>query len=81
MIDVSTNAPLKVERAINAGPSMRVSMPQLPAVRAALDRHPDIIYWTSESAISDNGGPFFLRVEFGRKEDADQLQAILDSAA
>ena len=78
MIDVATKKPLKVERGL-ASALVQVSMPQLPAVRTVLDRH-QVTYWTSESAITENGGPFFVDVEFGRGEDPDKIQAILDAA-
>lgn len=79
MTDVSTNEPLRVSRGLTTA-AIRVSEPQLPAVRAVLDRQPTE-YWTSVGAISDNGGPRFLWVEFGTGVNADQIQALLDAAA
>ena len=78
MIDIATNKSLKVDRGLTTA-LVRVSMDQLPAVRAVLDRH-SIVHWTSESAISKNGGPYMIDVEFGRSVDPDTVQAILDAA-
>lgn len=78
MIDVATKKPLKVRRGLTTA-LVPVSVAQLPAVRAVLDRHP-VRYWTSLSVISVNGGPPLIDVEFGQGQDPDQIQAILDAA-
>jgi hypothetical protein len=56
MIDVATKKPLRVETDRTVGPYMRVSVPQLDAIRQLLERY-KIGFRIDEHAISINEGP------------------------
>lgn len=77
MIDTALKS-LKVWRSDKAGPSLMLPYSQLDEVRRLLDEH-QIRYWVDEQVISVDEEPFVAFVEFYRSENADQIQALLDS--
>jgi hypothetical protein len=52
---------------------------QLPGVRERLDRD-SIRYWVDGHAISLDGKPAVVVVNFGRAGDATRIQSLLDEA-
>jgi hypothetical protein len=80
MIDVETKKPLCVETDRTVGAYMRVSVPQLDAIRQLLERY-KIGFRVDENAISINGGPEMTRIYLGRGADPHAVQTILDSAS
>jgi hypothetical protein len=62
-----------------AGPYLMVPLAQLAGVRARLDRH-SVRYWVDADAISLDGKPAVVVVNFGRAGDSARLQALLDEA-
>ena len=80
MIDEMTqNSRLRVSTDGIAGPYLMVTMTQLDAVRAVLDRH-KVRYWVDADAISLDNEPAITVINFGRSGDAARIQAILDEA-
>jgi hypothetical protein len=59
---------------------MRVSVPQLDAIRQLLERY-KVGFQVDENAISINGGPEMTRIYLGRKADPHAIQGILDSVS
>jgi hypothetical protein len=59
----------------------RRALPDGPsgATRARLDRH-SVHYWVDADAISLDGKPAIVVVNFGRAGDASRIQALLDEA-
>ena len=80
MIDTHTQEQIKVTIPANAGPYIVAPLAQLPEIRERLDRHP-VLYWVDTDAISVDNEPFVIWINFGRTEDADRIQAILDDPA
>ncbi len=79
MIDAETRTPLRVTNDGIAGPYLMLPVSQLDRVRNLLDRD-DIKYWVDTCAISLDGKPAMVVVNFGRSGDAARVQAILDGA-
>ncbi|MGP0064122.1 MAG: hypothetical protein ACLQGP_11055 [Isosphaeraceae bacterium] len=79
MIDQRTNSPLRVNSDIIAGPFLSLPLAQLESVRQVLDRH-RIRYWPDSTAISLDGKPPVIVINFDRREDAARIQAFLDEA-
>ncbi len=80
MIDEMTqNDRLRVSTAVGAGPYLMVTVTQLDAVRAVLDRH-KVRYWVDPDAISLDNEPAVTVINFDRFGDAAQIQSILDEA-
>ena len=79
MIDEMTKETLRVSTAGIAGPCLMVTVAQLDAVLAALDRH-KVRYWVDADAISLDNEPFTTVINFGRSGDAARIQAILYEA-
>jgi hypothetical protein len=77
MIDQTKKKPLRVDTDTVAGPFLRLPLAQLASVRGLLDRH-EIRYWVDSEAISLDGKPPVIVINFGRKGDAAQIQAVLD---
>jgi hypothetical protein len=77
MIDAQTQRPLRVADDEVAGPSLMLPVSQLDRIRNLLDRN-GIPYWVDQYAISLNGKPEIIFVNFGRSGDAGRVQAILD---
>ena len=79
MIDEVTKDMLRVSDGGLGGPYLMVSMDQLDAVVAVLDRH-KVRYWVDADAISLDNEPALTVINFGRTGDAARIQAILDEA-
>jgi hypothetical protein len=79
MIDAQTQRPLRVSDDEIAGPSLMLPVSQLDRIRDVLDRD-GISYWVDSMAISIDGKPEMIVVNFGRSGDAGRVQAILDKA-
>jgi hypothetical protein len=79
MIDQRTEKPLRVESDVIAGPFLSLPLAQLESVREVLDRH-GLRYWPDSTAISLDGKPPVIVINFDRREDASQIQAFLDEA-
>ena len=77
MIDEMTQNRFPVSTDDIAGPYLMVPMGQLRRIRELLDRHA-IRYWVDSHAISLDGKPAMVVINFGRAGDASQIQAILD---
>ncbi len=56
-----------------------VSLDQLEAVLAVLDRH-KVRYWVDGDAISLDNEPFVTVINFDRRAEPSRIQAILDEA-
>ncbi len=79
MIDQKTRDRLKISSDEVAGPYLMLPLSQLASIRERLDRHA-VRYWVDSQAISLDGKPAIVVVNFGRTDDAGRLQAILDEA-
>ena len=79
MTDVTTHNPMRVSTLGGVGPNIRLPYSQLDDLKQILDSH-GISYWVRENAISFDGGPEYVIVNFGRNGDANAIQAVLDSA-
>ena len=81
MIDEKAEGRLRVQVEPVTGPYMWLPLSELPRVRELLDRH-RVHYWADPFAITLDKykKPPVLVINFGRKEDAARLQAILDEA-
>lgn len=79
MIDEMTKDQLRISTDGIAGPYLMVPLTQLARVRERLDRH-SIRYWVDADAISLDGRPAVVVVNFGRAGDAVRIQALLDEA-
>ncbi len=77
MIDEMTNDGLRVSTDGIAGPYLMVSVTQLDAVLAVLNRH-KVRYWVDADAISLDNGPAIAVINFGRSGETVRIQAILD---
>ena len=80
MNDGMTQDRIRVSTDGVAGPYVMVSVDQLARVRALLDRH-KIHYWTDADAISLDGKPAIVVINFGRFGDAARIQTLLDEVA
>src|SRR5208337_1521311 len=79
MIDEMTKDNLRVSPDGIAGPYLMVSVTQLDAVLAVLNRH-KVRYWVDADAISLDNEPAIAVINFGRSGEAVRIQAILDEA-
>jgi hypothetical protein len=79
MIDEMTKDTLRVSDGGIAGPYLMVSIDQLDAILAVLDRH-KVRYWVDADAISLDNEPALTVINFGRTGDAARIQALLDEA-
>ena len=79
MIDKKMDGRLQVKSDVVAGPFLMLPLSELPRVRERLDRHA-IWYWVDSTAISLDGKPAKIVINFGRNGDANQIQALLDEA-
>jgi hypothetical protein len=79
MIDEMTKNRLHVKSDSVAGPFLSLPMSQVPSVREVLDRH-SIHYWVDTFGVSLDGKPPITVINFGRKENADRIQTLLDEA-
>jgi hypothetical protein len=79
MTDKKTEDRLRVKSDVVAGPFLMLPLSELARVRERLDRHA-IWYWVDSTAISLDGKPAKVVINFGRAGDASQIQAALDEA-
>jgi hypothetical protein len=79
MSDETTKTRFRVKSDEIAGPFLMLRLAQLAAVREILDRNP-IRYWVDSEAISLDGKPAKIVINFGRTGDAAQIQRLLDEA-
>jgi hypothetical protein len=80
MTDTTTQKPLRVADVGTRWPYIRLPLAQLEQVKRLLDSH-GVRYMVEENAYSYDNGPFYIRIDIRREEDAAAVQAILDSAA
>jgi len=80
MIDLQTQQEIRVSTDGNAGPYLMVPVVQLPQVLASLDLH-KIRYWVDSNAVSLDGKPAIVVINFGRNGNAESVQNILDESA
>lgn len=71
MIDQTTQKPFRIRSDEIAGPFLMLPLSQLAKVREVLDRH-EIRYWVDSEAISLDGKPAKIVINFGRTGDAAQ---------
>lgn len=79
MIDQATQKPFQVKSDVIAGPFLSLQLAQLDSVREVLDRHA-IRYWVDSFAVTLDGKPPKIVVNFGKTGDAARIQAALDEA-
>ncbi len=79
MIDQTTQKPFRVKSDEIAGPFLSLPLAQLKSVREVLD-HLAIRYWVNSEAISLDGKPAKIVINFGKTGDAARIQAALDEA-
>ena len=79
MMDQTTHKPFRIKSDEIAGPFLMLPLSELDRVRDALDRH-SIRYWVDSEAISLDGKPAKIVINFGRTGDAERIQAVLDEA-
>jgi hypothetical protein len=79
MIDEMTKNRLRISTDGVAGPYLMVPLVQLPDVRERLARE-SIHHWVDSHAISLDGKPAVVVVNFGRAGDATRIQSLLDEA-
>lgn len=79
MINEATQNRLRVATDRVAGPYLMVPMPQLCRIRELLDLHA-VRYWVDSYAVSLDGKPAIVVVNFGRGGDGGRIQALLDEA-
>jgi hypothetical protein len=77
MIDETTKDRLKVATDHVAGSYLMLPVAQLEHVREQLDEHA-IRYWVDSDAISLDGKPAIIVINFGRTGDAARIQTVLD---
>jgi hypothetical protein len=79
MLDATTQKPLTVYPNLEYGPFMLLPLDQLADVRRLLDEH-GMRYEVEDNAISIDGGPMTVAINFKRGTEAETVRAILDSA-
>ena len=79
MTDEITENRFRVRSDSIAGPFLMLPLTQVEAVREVLDRNA-IRYWVDTFAVSLDGKPAKIVINFGRTEDAARIQAVLDEA-
>ena len=79
MIDDTTRDRLRISTDEIAGPYLMVPLARLLGVRERLDRD-STRYWVDGHAISLDGKPAVVVVNFGRAGDATRIQSLLDEA-
>jgi hypothetical protein len=80
MTNAITRKPLVVSTGGGAGPYIKAPVSQLDEIRQILDSH-GIRYWVSHLAISWDGAPEVINIEFGLRGDAQAIQSVLDSCS
>ena len=79
MIDQTTQKPFRIKSDEVAGPFLMLPLAQLESVHEVLDRHA-IRYWVDSFAVSLDGKPAKIVINFGKTGDAARIQAALDEA-
>lgn len=79
MTDTTTKQPLYVRNEGTAGPYIILPFTQLEETQRLLDSH-DVFYWVGENAISIDGAPETVFINFGREGEPALVQSVLDSA-
>jgi hypothetical protein len=79
MTDKKTERRFRVDSDVVAGPFLMLPLSDLPLVRERLDRHA-IRYWVDSTAISLDGKPHMVVINFYRTGDAARIQAAVDDA-
>jgi len=79
MTEKKTEDRLQVKSDVVAGPFLMLPLSQLARVRELLDRLA-IWYWADSTAISLDGKPAKVVINFDRTDDAARIQAIVDEA-
>jgi hypothetical protein len=79
MIDSMTRERMIVSSDDTAGPYISVPVDQLDVVEAVLQQN-HITYWVDSGAIALNGKPEVTVINLGRRNDASQIQRLLDAA-
>jgi hypothetical protein len=79
MIDIETQAPLKINTDGDAGPYLMVPLNQLPEVRRVLE-HNGIKHVIEDDAIQWDDKPVIAIVDFDYRADVAKIQAALDAA-
>lgn len=79
MSDKTTERRFRVDSDVVAGPFLMLPLSELSRVRERLDRHA-IRYWVDSTAISLDGKPAKVVINFGRTGDAARIQAAVDEA-
>jgi hypothetical protein len=77
MPDKKTERRFRVDSDVVAGPFLMLPLSDLPLVRERLDHHA-IWYWVDSRAISLDGKPHMIVINFYRTGDAARIQAALD---
>ena len=79
MSDKTAERRFQVDSDVVAGPFLMLRLSELPRVRERLDHHA-IRYWVDSTAISLDGKPAMVVINFGRTGDAARIQAAVDEA-
>jgi hypothetical protein len=79
MIEKKTEDRFRVKSDVVAGPFLKLTLSELPRVREQLD-HRAISYWVDSTAISLDGKPHMVVINFGRAGDAARIQDAVDEA-
>jgi hypothetical protein len=77
MTDKKTHSRFRVDSDVVAGPFLMLPLSDLPRVRERLDHHA-IRYWVDSTAISLDGKPHRVVINFYRTGDAARIQAAVD---
>lgn len=80
MIDIETQARLKVSTDGDAGPYLMVPLGQLPEVTRVLSGN-GIRFSVDDDAIELDGKAAIAVIDFGRSADVRMIQGLLDAAA
>ena len=82
MTDSQAREKIRVSTDGTAGPYIMVPLAQLKRVRDLLDKN-QVTYWVEveSDAVSVNGKPAIAFIILGASADANEVQALLNSAA
>ncbi|HEX5445010.1 MAG TPA: hypothetical protein VFW87_14325 [Pirellulales bacterium] len=78
MMDATTHRPLSVSAAQDAGPYIVIPFAQLEQVTSLLDENA-ISYWVDDEALSVDGKPEVIFVNFSAQTHPTTVQRLLDS--
>ena len=80
MTDSQAREKIRVSTDGTAGPYIMVPLEQLKRVRDLLDKN-QVPYWVESDAVSVDGKPAIAFINLGASADANEVQALLNSAA